>query len=182
MTNRVFLDWSHWSAGSRGSVATMTQRDSDRSSVYAVEDQWGQILDRGGDLDFFGSRLHLPKQRVLLELAAIQHYVDDLLSQCAGDQSVPVQVRHRRGVTRAHYEPRPLAAIAIPIGVAWACREVVILHELAHHLRYHSASGSLHHDEEFRGHLVALAGHALGPEAAFVLRAGYLGAGLGVEP
>ena len=163
-------------------MATMTQRDSERSTVYAVEDQWGQMLDRGGDLDFFGSRIHLPKQRVLLALADVQQYVDDLLLQCSTGELGPVQVRHRRGVTRAHYESSPLATIAIPSGVVWACREVVILHELAHHLRAQGPSGSLQHDAGFRGQLVRLAGHALGPAAALVLRAGYHGAGLGVEP
>ncbi|MFM7144742.1 MAG: TIGR04338 family metallohydrolase [Actinomycetales bacterium] len=161
-------------------------RDSQRAAVYAVEDQWGQVLDRGGDLDFFGSRLHLPRQQTFSDLAGIQRYVDALLTKswertCEPELSESVQVRQRRGGTRAHYERSPTPAIAIPLHAQWACREVVILHELAHHLSSVGASGTLLHDARFRSHLVHLTDHALGPEAAFVLRAGYQGAGLSVS-
>lgn len=165
-------------------MAITAQRDVERSVVYAVEDQWGQVLDRGGDLDFFGSSLQLPRQQVFPNLVGIQRYVDGLLAKCAMDGAAPgpVQVRHRRGATRAHYESSPSPSIAIPIGAGWACREVVVLHELAHHLRATEAAGCMHHDAGFRRHLVVLAGYALGTEAAFILRAGYQGAGLKVAP
>ena len=41
--------------------ATMS-RDTDRAAVYAAEDQWSAALNRGGVIDFFGSRLQLPVQ------------------------------------------------------------------------------------------------------------------------
>ena len=165
----------------------MTQRDAERSAVYAVEDQWGQVLDRGGELDFFGSRIHVPRQQVFPDLAGIQTYVDELLAQlsvgvASMDAIEPVQVRHRRGVTRAHYERQPTPTIAIPIGVHWAGREVVILHELAHHLRAGGACGVMLHDAQFRGWLIALAELALGAEAALILSVGYQGAGLSIVP
>ena len=167
-------------------MAMGSPRDAERAAVYAVEDQWGQVLDRGGDLDFFGSRLHLSRQRVFSDLAEVQRYVDALLTKYwertrEPDIPEPVQVRLRRGVTRAHYERSPTPAIAIPLDAHWACREVVILHEVAHHLSYAGPSGSLLHDARFRSLLVYLADLALGPESAFVLRTGYQGAGLSVS-
>ena len=32
-------------------------------ALYAAEDQWSAVLDRGGVVDFFGSRLDVPLQR-----------------------------------------------------------------------------------------------------------------------
>ncbi|HAN71376.1 MAG TPA: TIGR04338 family metallohydrolase, partial [Actinobacteria bacterium] len=33
------------------------------NAVYAAEDQWSAVLDRGGVVDFFGSRIDVPMQR-----------------------------------------------------------------------------------------------------------------------
>lgn len=164
-----------------GKTGDATERDAERSAVYAVEDQWGHALDRGGELDFFGSMVHLPCQRVFTDIPSMQAYVDAL------HPMRPVRVRHRAGSTRAHYEPADpepggrQACIAIPSTSAWACREVILLHEVAHHLRCHDVPSSLHHDARFRGHLVTVAAVALGEEAAFILRAGYQAAGLQVH-
>lgn len=157
------------------------QRDAEVSRVYAVEDAWSAVLDRGGLVDFFGSSLQVPAQRRFGDLAAMQAYSDFCLARTGRD--VPaVTIRTRRGQRRAHYEAVGGAAvIAIPLQAQWACREAVLLHELAHHVTCTMFNpGSRHHCPRFRGAMCWLAGLALGPEAALLLRTGYQGAGMEV--
>lgn len=139
-------------------------RDADRAAVYAAEDQWSSVMDRGGPVDFFGSTLDLAPQLRFGTFDAMSAYVDRLVAVIGCE---PVTVRHRRGATRAHYSD---GVIAIPSTTTWACRESVVLHELAHHL-----AGSAHgHDLVFRASMLALVERQLGPEAALLLRTGYL--------
>jgi len=144
-------------------------RDTDRAAVYAAEDQWSAAIDRGGVIDFFGSRLQLPVQTRFGSLPAVQQYVENLVTMYPG--IAPVSVRHRRGDTRAHYSN---GVIAIPMAATWACRESVLLHEFAHHLNSGSCEGSQApqpaHGPRFRGLMVALVGRAQTPESALLLR------------
>ena len=107
------------------------------SALYAAEDQWSAVLDRGGQVDFFGSRIDVPMQRRFGDIASVRAYVDRVLelpAVRAGYPSAgPVQVRERSGQRRAHYEPGT-ATIAVPMRDLWGGREAVVLHELAHHL------------------------------------------------
>lgn len=157
------------------------QRDSQRSAVYEAEDRWSRLLDSGGLLDFFGSRITLPVQRRFGTVDAMQVYSDWVLAQSdviAAYGSLPtVTVRLRAGQTKAHYEPGA-AVIAIPMEHTWAARESVLLHELAHHVVRHDTAAW--HGPTHAAAMVVLAHAALGPEAALVLRAGYEDAGLAV--
>lgn len=158
-------------------------RDADRSQVYAVEDAWSCVLDRGGPVDFFGSQLYLPVQRRFGDLSAMQAYADHCLAR-SGLGLPPIRVRPRQGQRRAHYEGAAdgIAVIAIPLQARWACRESVLLHELAHHVVAFDPevrSAALH-GRPFRQAICRLAELALGPEAALLLRTGYQGAGLEV--
>jgi len=154
--------------------------DADRAAVYSVEDSWSRALDRGGFVDFFGSSFTLPTQRILGSLQAMQDLAALWLTSaavCAAYPRVgPVQVRARRGHSRAHYEPD--GVIAIPVEQPWACREAVLMHELAHHCSWHECDAV--HDQHFRLAMVRLAETAFGAEAALLLRASYDGAGLAV--
>lgn len=176
-----------WDVAARREGPTGVMRDAERAKVYAVEDQWGQVLDRGGSLNFFDSMIEIPRQRVFPDLETIQRYVDDVLARVAtdGELVAPVLVRHRAGKSRAHYEVVSVgtsrtAVIAIPMATTWARRESVVLHELAHHLRGLDETGTVRHDAGFRGRVVTLAEYSLGAEAALLLRTGYAGAGLTV--
>ena len=97
--------------------------------------------------------------------------------------AVPVRVRSRRGAGRAHYEPLA-ATIAVPTtlddarGHRWAMRELVILHELAHHLEPGAGAGKPLHGIEFRAAMLALVEAAIGPETALLLRVTYADVGL----
>lgn len=154
--------------------------DSDRQLVYSVEDAWAKALDRGGLVDFFGSNFTLPRQRVLGDLNALQRTADAWLSSAACAVWYPAReellIRARKGQGRAHYEST--GVIAIPLQSAWACRESVLAHEVAHHLSWKSQVAA--HDASFRLAMTRVADIAFGPQAALLLRAGYDGAGLAV--
>ena len=156
------------------------------TAVYAAEDQWSAVLDRGGVVDFFGSRIDVPMQRRFADVASIQAYVDRVLSLgtvvSAYPDAGPVSVRERAGQGRAHYEPGR-ATIAVPLQTLWAGRESVVLHELAHHLSCSSGvpsdrTGRRWHGAEFREAMLLLVAQVLGEQAALLLRAGYDEAGV----
>ncbi len=154
------------------------------TAVYAAEDQWSALLDRGGPVDFFGSRIDVPAQRRFADVASVQVYVDAALSTpfvreryaLAG----PVVVRERSGQRSAHYDPAT-TTIAIPLRTLWAGREAVVLHELAHHLACSTgvqAGSRRWHGPEFLSAMLGLADVMLGEAAALLLRAGYDAAGI----
>ena len=156
------------------------------SALYAAEDQWSAVLDRGGQVDFFGSRIDVPMQRRFGDIASVRAYVDRVLALPAvrsGYPSAgPVHVRERSGQRRAHYEPET-ATIAVPMRDLWGGREAVVLHELAHHLACSvgvpaSASGRRWHGAEFQSAMGELVTEVLGAQAALLLRAGYDAAGV----
>jgi len=156
-----------------GEEADVAVIDTQRAAVYVAEDQWSAVLDRGGTVDFFGSVLALPTQRRFGDFDAVRGYVQAVCTSVG--ISVPT-VRARRGHTRAHYESAT-TTIAIPDVVssgAWAARESVVLHELAHHWDF-LEHGSLMHGAGFRTAMLTLVADTLGEEAALLLRAGYDG-------
>jgi putative metallohydrolase (TIGR04338 family) len=84
----------------------------------------------------------------------------------------PLTVRERRAATAAHYEQRDgIGVIAVPDrGTAdWAMRELVVLHEVAHHL---SDAGPAH-GPAFVATMCTLAELVMGPELGHVLRVVY---------
>lgn len=127
------------------------------------------------DIDFFGARLTLPPEARFASVESVQRYVDEVLALVDNRWPAgPVTVRARRGATAAHYEcDGDRATIAVPDdrnGSAWAMRELVILHELAHHLCPQDGPA---HGHEFVTLYPELAGLAMGPEVEFVLRTVY---------
>jgi putative metallohydrolase (TIGR04338 family) len=113
--------------------------------VYAGENQVARLLDRSAEfpvVEVAGSRITVPPERHFGDLAGVQRYVDAVLEldwvvrRWPRAAAMPVTVRERRGAAQAHYEP-DTATIAVPVRGAdarWALRELVVLHELAHHL------------------------------------------------
>jgi putative metallohydrolase (TIGR04338 family) len=146
-------------------------------ALYAAEDQWSSALDRGGVVDFYGSRIDLPVQKRFGDLVAVQRYADAVLTQpeihAAYPAAGPVCVRERAGQRKAHYEPEG-AVIAIPMGERWAARESVVLHEVAHHCACSvDATNGVRHGVLFRSTMLTLVAATLGEAAALLLRAGY---------
>lgn len=156
------------------------ERDAQRSRVYAAEGFVRTLFDRAAEhgsssVDFFGSRLTLPPEARFASVSSVQRYVDEVLALPAVRQRWPVvrpvAVRARRAVVAAHYEDRgESGVIAVPVrrDGTWAMRELVVLHEVAHHL-----VGAPAHGPRFVDAFCALAEAVMGPELGYVLRTVY---------
>jgi putative metallohydrolase (TIGR04338 family) len=157
------------------------KRDSQRAKVYAAEEFVRTLFDRAAQhqspaVEFFGTQLTLPPEGRFGSVAAVQRYVDDVLALSAVRQrwpSVsPLRVRARRAATAAHYESSDGAGIiAVPDRdtADWALRELVVLHEVAHHL----CQAEPPHGPEFVATICALTELVMGPELGHVLRVVY---------
>jgi putative metallohydrolase (TIGR04338 family) len=155
-------------------------RDTQRGKVYAAEQFVRTLFDRAAEhgsrvVDFFGTPLTLPPEGRFGSVESVQRYVDSVLNhpsvQGQWPALMPVSVRPRRGVTAAHYELRDgEAVIAVPaLHDRWALRELVVLHEIAHHV----CDATPPHGPEFVGAFSQLAGLVMGPEVEHVLRVVY---------
>jgi putative metallohydrolase (TIGR04338 family) len=160
-------------------------RDSQRSRVYAAEDAWALRLDaarRGARRAIVGgSALTLPEELRFGTLAAAQRYADHQLdlfrdstgSGLSGPAGPRAVLRERKGQAAAHYEPPDDIALPLPaLGEPWALRETVLLHELAHHVAFHT-HGSADHGPSYTACMLDLVARAMGEEAAFALRVEY---------
>ncbi len=158
----------------------MSVRDTQRSKVYAAEEFVRTLFDRAAEhgnrtVEFFGTNLTLPPEARFASVDSVQRYVDDVLAlgPVGGrwPDVAPLSVRPRRGLTAAHYERDDAgAAIAVPErGTNWALRELVVLHEIAHHL----CDAAPPHGPEFVATFCELAETVMGPEVAHVLRVVY---------
>lgn len=151
-----------------------------RSRVYSAEALVRRVYDQADRTDcraltVHGSTITLPIERRFAALDSIQRYVDAVLglnwvrAAWPARSAVAVTVRERRGQASAHYE-RAGTTIAIPPrehNRAWAMREFVVLHELAHHLA--SDTTGAPHGPEFAGRMSTLVTEIVGPEAGFLL-------------
>lgn len=156
-------------------------RDAQRARVYAAEDFVRTLFDRAAQhgspsVQFFGEQITLPPEARFASVDTVQRYVDGVLSLPAVRRQwpavTPLTVRARRGVTAAHYENHSgTGVIAVPDrGYAgWALRELVVLHEIAHHL----CDVSPPHGPAFVATLCTLAELVMGPELGHVLRVVY---------
>jgi putative metallohydrolase (TIGR04338 family) len=158
----------------------VTPRDTQRAKVYAAEEFVRTLFDRAAEhgnrvVDFFGTQLTLPPEGRFASAPSVQRYVDDVLALPAVRARWPAvgapTVRPRRGVTAAHYERSDDgAAIAVPDRRStWALRELVVLHEMAHHLSHAEPP----HGPEFVATFCELAEAVMGPEVGHVLRVVY---------
>lgn len=158
--------------------AARSVRDTGRAAVYQAELQVRAALERaaGGRLDFFGSQLQLPVERRFSNLDEVRTY----LHECQRDPRVvagygdhpQVGVRPRAGDQQAHYSA---GVIAIPVASDWAMREMVVLHELAHHLAWSDSAPS--HGPAFRSAYLELVEWFIGAEVALILRTALQGTG-----
>jgi putative metallohydrolase (TIGR04338 family) len=163
----------------------LNSRDSQRGKVYAAEQFVRTLFDRAAEhgsraVDFFGTQLTLPPEGRFGSVESVQRYVDSVLDHPAVRQrwadAPRVSVRPRRGVTAAHYErDESESVIAVPDRRdRWALRELVVLHEIAHHL----CDAEPPHGAEFVAAFSELAGVVMGPEVEHVLRVVYLKEGV----
>lgn len=161
-------------------------RDVQRSKVYAAEEFIRTVFDRAAErgsrcVEFFGTPLTLPPEARFASAASVQRYVDEVLAlpavRARWPLAGPLSVRPRRAATAAHYENRcGVGTIAVPDGVggSWAMRELVILHEVAHHL----CDTLPPHGTQFVATFCALTEAVMGAELGYVLRAAFAGEGV----
>lgn len=160
-------------------------RDVLRSRVYAAEQQVTSALSRAGErIDFFGSQLTPPSELAFTTLSDVRTYVASVLADHRVAQIwgylPPVQVRRRASDSMAHYEYET-ATIAIPTGSEWAMRELVVLHELAHHVLANSQPTVAAHGPEFASAYIQLVSLRIGPEAGLLLTAAFDSCGVEVS-
>ncbi|MFD3593808.1 TIGR04338 family metallohydrolase [Nocardia sp. NPDC058640] len=163
------------------------RRDSQRAKVYDGEQLVRGVFDRADEfghrtVDVYGSQLTLPVERRFASVESVQSYVDKVLAlnwvRAQGERAaVPVRVRARSGSAAAHYEPAN-AVLAVPLhtgSTAWALRELVVLHELAHHLADPAEAA---HGPEFCTRYVELVDGVIGVEAGLLIRTTFAGCGV----
>lgn len=132
-------------------------REVQRQRVYDAEADVREVFDRaeqvpGRTVQMFGSPITLPAERRVVSLESISTYLNSVLAlewvrERYARAAVPVTVRARRGAARAHYESAT-APVAVPLHNLGALRELVLLHELAHHLQPPASAG---HGPQFCG-------------------------------
>ncbi|OMC55809.1 hypothetical protein A5747_11340 [Mycobacterium sp. IS-836] len=156
-------------------------RDSQRSKVYAAEEFVRTLFDRAAEhgssvVEFFGTQLTLPPEARFGSVTSVQRYVDEVLALPSVRQRwpgvSPLRVRTRRAATAAHYENHDGAGvIAVPDRdtADWALRELVVLHEVAHHL----CQAQPPHGPEYVATICTLTELVMGPELGHVLRVVY---------
>ncbi|WP_446223595.1 TIGR04338 family metallohydrolase [Nocardia sp. IBHARD005] len=165
-----------------------TRRDSQRAKVYDGEQLVRGVFDRADKfghrtIDVYGSQLTLPMERRFAAVESVQIYVDKVLAlnwvRAQWERAaVAVRVRARGGAAAAHYEPAT-AVLAVPLhtgSTAWALRELVVLHEIAHHLSPDLEEAP--HGPEFCTRYVELVDGVIGAEAALLIRASFAGCGV----
>lgn len=157
-------------------------RDSKRSAFYAAERMIFRMMDRPGGgahtVELAGATLTVPAEARFASVDSVQRYVDRVLAlegvvERFGRATIALSVRSRRSESAAHYNSAR-AEIAIPATDEnrWAMRELVVLHEVAHHLdvAIHAEPPGAVHGPGFVHTLIDLVGLVLGPEIALVYR------------
>lgn len=149
-------------------------RDSQRQHVYDAEHALQHFYDTAVQIDnpvitLRGITLTLPPEARFASIESIQTYVDRVraLPSLAHHPraAIPVTVRARQGDRKAHYE-NSRAVIAIPDTLgSWAMRELVVLHELAHHFAWGDGHGA-----RFAAAELDILGAVLGPEVELAQR------------
>jgi putative metallohydrolase (TIGR04338 family) len=154
-------------------------RDVGRARLYEAERLVHRMFDNAGSsrtVEIAGTQLTLPAEARFATVESVRDHVDRVLSMPSVRQRFaragrPVIVRERRGHRSAEYlrTGSEIPQIAIPSSAdgRWALRELVVLHELAHHL---DESQDAAHGRGFVVALTDLVTIVLGPEAGFVYR------------
>jgi putative metallohydrolase (TIGR04338 family) len=166
-------------------------RDEQRQRVYDAEEQVCRQLEHaaGGArvVEVAGSTVVAPLELRFGTLEAAGAYIERVRRSPSFGAAfpraarVPVVVRPRRGGRAATYEaPGTIALHAPEAGSAWALRELVVLHELAHHAQHHDSPPGPTHGPGFVRTLLQLVHDEMGPEAALLLTAAYAEHGVAV--
>ena len=166
--------WSVVGVRGRGYGARMVT-DRGRETLYAAERMAQLVFEAPGtSTQIGGVTVTVPPEARFASVASVADHVARVLARPSIRERFPragepVSVRVRRGPVSAHYEAGPPAVIAVPENAdgRWALRELVVLHELAHHL---DDSGGAAHGPVFAATLIDLVTDVVGPEAGWIYR------------
>lgn len=149
--------------------------DRRRGAVYTAESLVTDMVDRGAAVVFHGSVLVPDPDRRFGQVADVGRYLTWLRTQPWGADDVPApRVRIRKGAAKATWQEPGI--IALP-DAAWARRELVVLHEYAHHVVWHRGAGSSH-GPAFCRTFAELVRQAVGPATGLLLTDAFYAAGL----
>lgn len=180
----------------------MVTVDDQRQRVYDAEQRVCERLDfaaRGAQrVVVHSSTLTVTSDARFGSLDTAQRWLDNVRRRSWFAQAWPaaaahaVTLRPRRGQRGAHYElggDQPAIAVPVPgNATGWAMRELVLLHELAHHVvaceldRAGAGTPVPAHGGEFAAVMLELVAGVLGPETRLLLAAAYDDGGVEVAP
>lgn len=168
-------------------------RDSQRQRLYDAEQQVRRQLEFAAagarTITVASSTLVLPLEMRFGSLDGAQRYIDGIQATDAFGRlfpnaaAVPLRLRARRGDRSAHYEPPDTIALHEPQhGTGWSLRELVVLHEVAHHAAHHDLAPETAHGPRYAGAFVRLVGDVLGLETGLLLTTAFAEHGVAVAP
>lgn len=158
-------------------------RDSQRAKVYAAQNILHWLFDSAVQtgnpcVTVNGVTVTLPPEAKFACVPSIQTYVNRVMFMPGIEEfkRFTPKVRHRKGTTKAHYQAGTIAVPTDREG-SWALRELVVLHELAHHL----APGD-QHGPMFVSTFLTLLGVVMGPEVELIGRMVFIDNGVATTP
>lgn len=151
-------------------------RDTQRQRLYDAEQQvcWqlGYAAAGARMVEVAGSTVTLPLEVRFGRFEAAQDYVAAVAASPAfaalfpRAARVPLRVRRRKGDRAAHYEAPDTIALH---ETGESMRELIVLHEVAHHGQCHDLPPGPAHGPAFAGALLRLVSSAMGPEVGLAL-------------
>ncbi len=168
-------------------------RDTQRQRLYDGEQQVRRQLEfaaAGARTVTVGtSSIVLPLEVRFGSLDGAQRYVDSVRSTTTFASWFPraaaasLRLRARRGNQSAHYEAPGTIALHEPrSGTAWSLRELVVLHEVAHHAAHHDLPLEAPHGPRYAGAFLRVVTDALGPETGLLLTTAFAEHGVSFVP
>lgn len=155
-------------------------RDSQKERLYETERLLRSIYDssvehRNPQVTIEGVRLTLPPEGKYADIASLQTYCDKVCDLMGAPHVRVEEHRLKAGRANAFYQSFG-RRLVVPNGRnRWALRELVVLHELAHHLTPLSYAA---HGPEFVANYITLLERAMGPEAGLACRLVYAANGV----
>lgn len=160
-------------------------RDTQRQRLYDAEQQVSAQLAYAAAgarmVEVAGSTLTLPLEVRFGRFQAAEDYVSAVQASAAfatrfpRAAEAPLRVRRRAGKQAAHYEWPDTVALHED---GESLRELVVLHEIAHHAQHHDLPPGPAHGPAFAGALLWIVGSAMGPEAALLLTTAFVDHGV----
>ena len=169
-------------------------RDGQRQRVYDAEHQVRRQLELAAagarTVTVAASTIVLPLEVRFGSLDAAQRYTDavhagdDFRRRFPRAAGAPLRLRARRGNRAAHYDAPGTIALHEPAhGSGWSLRELVLLHEIAHHAVHHDLPRDIpDHGPGYAGVFVGLVTQTMGPETGLLLTTAFAEHGVTVTP